>query len=156
VTEVKLLEPVRTEITVPLSPSEAFKLFTDGLDAWWVRGHHIGSAPLKRAVLEGHVGGRWYEIGEDDNECDWGRVLVWEPPGRLVLAWQINAEWTYDKDLVTELEVVFTDLGDGSTRLSLEHRNLDRFGARAQEMQQTFGGPNAWSGLLTAYADAVG
>jgi uncharacterized protein YndB with AHSA1/START domain len=155
VTEIQLLEPVRTETTVPLSPAEAFKLFTDGLDRWWVRGHHIGDAPLLQAVLEGHVGGRWYEIGEDGSECDWGRVLAWEPPTRLVLAWQINAEWKYDAGLVTEVEVGFSDLGDGSTRVTLEHRNLDRFGPSALKMQQTFGGANAWSGLLKAYHDAA-
>jgi uncharacterized protein YndB with AHSA1/START domain len=154
-TEVQLLEPVRTEITVPLSPAEAFELFTDGLDTWWVRGHHIGDAPLRQAVLEGREGGRWYEIGEDGSECDWGRVLVWAPPARLVLAWQINADWKYDAGLVTEVELGFTDLGNGSTRVTLEHRNMDRFGESAQKMQQTFGGANAWSGLLSAYAEAA-
>lgn len=154
-TEVQLLDPVRTEIIVPLSPAEAFDLFTDGLDTWWVRGHHIGDAPLSRAVLEARPGGRWYEIGDDGSECDWGRVLVWEPPARVVLAWQIDAEWKYDPRLVTEVEVAFTDLGNGTTRVNLEHRNMDRFGASAQKMQQTFGGANAWSGLLKAFADAA-
>jgi uncharacterized protein YndB with AHSA1/START domain len=153
--ELQVLEPVRTEITVPLAPNTAFELFTAGLDTWWVRGHQIGTAPLRRAVLEGREGGRWYEIDEDGSECDWGRVLVCEPPARLVLAWQINADWKYDKDLVTEVEIVFTDLGNGSTRVNLEHRNMERFGASAQKMQQTFNGPNAWQGLLRAYADAL-
>jgi uncharacterized protein YndB with AHSA1/START domain len=153
--EVHVLEPVRTEITVPLAPNMAFELFTAGLDTWWVRGHHIGTAPLKRAVLEGREGGRWYEIDEDGSECDWGRVLVCEPPARLVLAWQIDADWKYDKDLVTEVEIVFTDLGNGSTRVNLEHRDMERFGVSAQKMQQTFNGPNAWSGLLRAYAGAT-
>ena len=70
----------------------AFRVFTDQIDDWWIREHHIGSADLERVVIEPREGGRWYEIGVDGSECDWGRVLEWEPPGRLVLAWQISVE----------------------------------------------------------------
>src|SRR4029077_1240327 len=101
VTEVKLLEPVRTEITVPLAPDQAFELFTAGLDKWWLRSHHIGEAPLRQCVLEGREGGRWYEIGEDGSECDWGRVLAWEPPTRLVVAREHHGELMYDADPVS-------------------------------------------------------
>jgi hypothetical protein len=73
---------VRKTVTVNSSADHAFKVFTEGFDAWWPRGHKIGEADLKQVVMEGKEGGRGYEIDVDGNECDWGIVLVWEPPGR--------------------------------------------------------------------------
>lgn len=87
------VEPVRKKIVVAMSPERAFRIFTEGIDRWWPREHHIGESPLKRAVLEPRAGGRWYAVSEDGSECDTGKVLVWEPPRRLVLAWQITAQW---------------------------------------------------------------
>ena len=87
------LEPVRKEIVVEAAAERAFRVFTDKFDRWWPRDHHIGKAELKEAVLEPRAGGRWYEIGVDGSQCDWGKVLAYEPPRRLLLAWQLNADW---------------------------------------------------------------
>lgn len=54
---------------------------------------------------------RWYEVGEDESECDWGKVLVWNPPHQVVLAWQISGHWKFDPNLITEVEVKFADEG---------------------------------------------
>jgi uncharacterized protein YndB with AHSA1/START domain len=151
----KLLAPVRTEVVVPMAPAEAYDLFTAGFDTWWIRSHNIGPAPLKEAVLELKPGGRWYEIDEDGSECDWGKVLDCEPPNRLLLGWQISADWAYDAQLLTEVEVTFTGLADGTTRVVVEHRNMERFGERAEDMQRTFGAPNGWTTLLARYAAAA-
>ena len=84
------ITPVRRDVTVPASVERAFQIFTTHFDSWWPRAHHIGSAELRLAVLEPRVGGRWYEIGIDGRECDWGRVLSWDEPHRIVLAWHLN------------------------------------------------------------------
>ena len=89
------LEPVRKSIVVDTDPERAFTLFTDGFDSWWPRSHHIGKSPMTRAIVEGRVGGRCYSEQEDGTECRWGQVLVWEPPNRFVMAWQITHEWGY-------------------------------------------------------------
>lgn len=60
---------------------------------------------MKEAALETKEGGRWSEIEVDGSECDWGKLLVWDPPRRLVLGLQINAEWQYDPNFILELEV---------------------------------------------------
>ncbi len=83
---------VRKSIVVRTDVDRAFRLFTDGLDSWWPRSHHIGKSPMTKALIEGHAGGRCYSLQEDGTDCQWGSILVWEPPHRFVMAWQITHE----------------------------------------------------------------
>jgi uncharacterized protein YndB with AHSA1/START domain len=153
---VNQVEPVRKQIMVETSRERAFKVFTDGMDRWWPRSHHIGASPLKRLVLEPHAGGRWYSECEDGSECEVGKVLAWEPPGRVVLAWQITAAWKFDAELITEVEVTFTPEGPKKTRVDLEHRNLERLGTEGGHHREQLDAPGGWSGLLELFAkDAV-
>lgn len=146
---------VRQAITVAAPQERAFTMFTEGMNKWWPRTHKIGQSELAEAVLEGREGGRWYERDVDGGECDWGRVLVWDPPTRVVLAWQISGEWAYDADLLTEVEVSFTAEGPDRTRVELEHRGLDAYGDRAEEMRDRFDAPNAWLGILEEFAQGL-
>jgi uncharacterized protein YndB with AHSA1/START domain len=143
------------ELLVEAPQERAFRVFTERFDAWWPREHHIGKAAMKQAVMEGRAGGRWYELGEDGSRCEWGKVLVWDPPRRLVLAWQINGQWQYDAAFETEVEVRFTPEGPRRTRVALEHRNLERFGEAAEQMKQSFSADGGWSSLLTLFARAA-
>ena len=145
------VEPVRTSVTIEVSREHAFTVFTERFDGWWPRSHHTGPGELAEAVLEPRVGGRWYERTTEGTVCEWGRVLVWEPPARLVLAWQLNAEFQFDPELVTEVEVTFTELGPHRTRVDLEHRDLERYGERTAAMRESFGGDGGWSGLLRGF-----
>lgn len=144
--------PVRKQTVVRVPTARAFQIFTENIDAWWPRTHKIGGAALARVVLEPRANGRWYEIGEDGAQCEWGRVLTWEPPRRLVLAWQISGRWQYDPTLVTEVEVTFAPHGDGSTEVRLEHRNLERFGESMSAARAAFESPEGWGGILARYA----
>ncbi len=146
------VEPVKKHVIVEASRERAFKVFTEGMDRWWPREHHIGKSPLKRAVLEPHTGGRWYSECEDGSECDVGKVLAWDPPHRLVLAWQITAAWQYDAAFITEVEVIFTEEGPKKTRVDLEHRNLDRYGAEASAYRSQIDAEGGWGGLLGLFA----
>jgi uncharacterized protein YndB with AHSA1/START domain len=139
------VEPVRKQIVVAVSQEQAFRVFTDKIERWWPMEHHIGKSPMKHAMLEPKVSGRWYEIGEDGSECNWGKVLVWNPPSRLVLAWQITAQWQYDANFITEVEVTFTPEGPKQTRVVLEHRDLERFGAAAAEIRKALDGDGGWT-----------
>jgi uncharacterized protein YndB with AHSA1/START domain len=146
---------VRKSVTVDASIDRAFNTFTEGIDKWWIRGHHIGDAELDRVVIEPKLGGRWVEVGTDGSECDWGRVLVWDPPTRVVLAWQLTAEWAYDSDFVTELDVRFESLGPTRTLVDLEHRGLENYGDDMEKIREQFESPMGWQGLLDAYVAAV-
>jgi uncharacterized protein YndB with AHSA1/START domain len=146
---------VRKAITVAVPQEKAFSAFAADINRWWPRDHHIGQAELDEAILEGREGGRWYERGVDGSECEWGRVVVWDPPARLVLSWQISGEWAYDANLWTEVEVTFTPEGPDRTRVELEHRGLDAYGDKAQEMRVMFDSPGAWQTTLEQYAQAA-
>jgi hypothetical protein len=144
---------VRKEITVETSQARAFNVFTQEHGAWWpLATHHIGGAPAETAIIEPHAGGRWFERAADGSECDWGRVRVWDPPGRLVLSWQISADWKHDASIDTEVEVRFVALGPALTRVELEHRRLENYGAAAEQMRATFDSENAWIGVLKHFA----
>jgi uncharacterized protein YndB with AHSA1/START domain len=137
---------------VDAAPQRAFELFTTTMGRWWPRTHSINKSPIADVVIEGRTGGRWYERGEDGSECSWGKVLAWEPPSRLVLAWQISGQWQYDPQLLTEVEVRFVPEGSSGTRVELEHRNLERYGEAAESVRDMFESPGGWSGVLESFA----
>jgi uncharacterized protein YndB with AHSA1/START domain len=150
---------VRQSIVVEASRERAFYVFTQGMTSWWpIDSHSIGDRPMAEAVIEPRTGGRWYERADDGSECDWGRVLAWEPPDRVVLAWQISADWKADPSVDTQVEVRFTPVETGPparTRVDLEHRGLEAFGERAEQMRATFGSDGGWNGLLQRFSAAA-
>ena len=147
--------PVRRSVRVNAPPARAFEAFTAGIHRWWPASHSVGASPQRSVAIEPRAGDRWYETGEDGSECPWGHVLAWEPPGRVLLAWQIDARWKYDPELVTELEVRFTPDGADATRVDLEHRHLERFGDAAETVRGSLDSPGGWPGLLDLYAKAA-
>jgi len=147
--------PIVKRFTVPASPEKAFAVFTDRHGRWWPKTHSIGASPLKEAVIEPRVGGRWYGLLEDGTENMWGDVLAWEPPSRLVLAWRISGQWAYDPNLLTEIEVRFTAQGEGVTRVDFEHRNLERLGEGEGALQIRNSMDSGWGLILDAYVAAV-
>lgn len=142
---------VRRSVTVPLSPERAFDLFTARMTEFWPQEHSIGATDIAEVVVEPWVGGRWFERGVDGTACDWGRVTVWEPPGKVVLLWQIGADWQFDSDLETEVEVTFIEESPGRTRLDLRHRHLERYGEAAEALRAVFDSPGGWAGTLARF-----
>jgi uncharacterized protein YndB with AHSA1/START domain len=143
---------VRKSVNVKAPLEVAFRVFTEKMGSWWpLAQYKIGKANAVDAVIEPRVGGRWYERGEDGSTCDWGSVLAWEPPSRLVLSWDIDADFQYDPALKTEVEIRFIAQGKDQTRVELEHRRLDRYGARRDEMRRIFDTEGDWGRLLDMF-----
>jgi uncharacterized protein YndB with AHSA1/START domain len=145
---------VRRTITVAASQARAFEVFTAQFGTWWPRDYQIGAAPMTDFILEPTVGGRWYEIDEDGSQCDTGRVLAYEPPARLVLSWQLDAQWQYDPDPshASEVEVRFIAEGPSRTRVELEHRSFERHGTGAGPIRTSLDQPSGWTFVLERYA----
>ena len=147
---------IKKTIIVEAPIEIAFEVFARNMSSWWdLENKHIGASKAVEAVLEPEAGGRWYEKGEDGTECDWGRVIDYDPPRRLVLNWQISAQWTFDPTLRTEVEVLFQSHGESSTLVELEHRNLDQFGDAEAMMREVFDSQRGWPDILEAFAQAA-
>ncbi len=147
--------PVRKTVRVNADPARAFDVFTRGITRWWPATHTPLKSPLKETIIEPFVKGRWYQVGEDGSQCDSGHVLAWEPPTRLVLAWQLDADWNFNRELVLEVEVNFTAEDSRVTRVDLEHRNLEQMGDRAEAVRSQIDGANGWTALLEAYRQSA-
>ncbi len=147
---------LRGTVTVGAPLHRAFHVFTDRFTTWWPPEYHIGQAEMAEATLEPREGGRWYERGVDGSECDWGRVLTWQPPHRLVVTWQINGQWQYDPDPehASEIEVRFTADGPDQTTVELEHRFLNRL-VDGQALHDGIRGGGGWGAILDVYAKAA-
>ncbi len=150
------ITPIVRGVEVKVSPAKAFELFARRMGEWWPGGKTVAKNPAVAVIVESHADGRWYEVDADGTETRWGKVLAWEPPGRLLLGWQLNSQWTYDPEFLTEVELTFAPLPSGGTRVTLEHRNLERFGVDAEARRASLDG--GWPTRLAdfvAFADAA-
>lgn len=148
------IPPIRKKIQVAAVPEHAFEIFTTGMTKWWPRCMMAGD-DREKIVIEPKVGGRWMEISTNGTEHDWGSVLIWDPPQRVVFRWQVDLETKFDPSLKTEVEIRFDPVDGQATLVSLEHRNLEGYGVRANEAAAMFDSPNAWVGLLTKFDDMI-
>jgi uncharacterized protein YndB with AHSA1/START domain len=144
------IAPIVHTVQLRVPPARAFELFTSRIGEWWPKGRTIGKAPHTAIVIEPRVGGRWFERDAAGNETNWGKVMAWRPPSGVLLAWQINRDWGYDPELITEVELSFAPVAGGGTLVTLEHRNLERFGADAAAHAERLDG--GWPGMLGDYA----
>lgn len=151
------LATVKRSIVVEAPIETAFKTFTEQFDRIKPREHNLLSVEIAETVFERQVGGRLYDRGVDGSECRWARVLAYEPPRRLVISWDISPRWQIETDLerTSEVEVRFDPEGEARTRVSLEHRNLDRHGEGWQTLRDGIAGDGGWPLYLHRFADLL-
>jgi uncharacterized protein YndB with AHSA1/START domain len=146
---------VRHSITVDAPVERAFDVYAS--QSFANPDHHLLETDMEAAILEPHVGGRWYERAVDGRECDWGRVLASERPHRIVLSWQIRPDFTpeIDPERASEVEIRFVADGPDRTRVEIEHRALERHGEGWKSMRDSVDGPDGWPDELSRLAAAV-
>jgi uncharacterized protein YndB with AHSA1/START domain len=148
VNETLVIEAVRKTITVDCAVEEAFRVFTVGADTWWPKeSHSIHGADVKEIVFEQREGGEVYEISTAGEKGHWGTVVSWEPPNRIVLAWNILER----EPVATELEVRFLPEGE-ATRVELEHRGWDAL-REAAEKRASY--DKGWGQVLAVYSERM-
>jgi uncharacterized protein YndB with AHSA1/START domain len=144
---------IRKTIEVNAPIDRAFELFSTRMGEWWHKEHSIARETAQAdVVIEPRAGGRWYEVGADGSEHLWGRVLAYEPPRRLLLAWQLTREFHYDPAFETTVEVRFEER-EGLTVVEFEHRDLERMGADAVQLLEGMDG--GWAMLLGLFKARV-
>jgi uncharacterized protein YndB with AHSA1/START domain len=148
------IEPIVRTVTVKAPPHKAFDRFTQQMAKWWPAERHVAGEPFHVIVIEPRPEGRWFERDRMGVETQWGKVIAWEPPqsgkqGRLLLGWQLDASFKFNPDFVTELELTFEPLGTG-TRVTLEHRNLERYGDSAAKIRDMLS--RGWPGIFDSFA----
>ena len=145
---------VRTEVEVDAPAERAFHVFTERFDRIKPREHNLLGVDIAESVFEPRVGGRVYDRGVDGSECQWGRVLAYEPPDRIVFSWDINPQWQIETDLerTSEVEVRFIADGPARTRIELEHRNLDLHGDGWEGTREGVRGDQGWPLYLGRFA----
>ncbi len=148
---------VRTEVVVDAPAERAFRLFTERFDRIKPREHNMLGVDIAESVFEPRVGGRVYDRGVDGTECQWGRVLAYEPPDRIVFSWDISPHWQIETDLArtSEVEVRFIADGPTRTRVELEHRNLDRHGDGWEGTREGVRGDQGWPLYLERLSAAI-
>ena len=149
---------VTKSVVVEVPRVQAFEFFIRQ-EAWWPAAtHHLAEPPGETVTLEPFVGGRWFERGHDGQECDWGTVLVWEPPRRIVVTWQVGPDWAYEPDpaKASEIEVRFLAESQQRTRIEFEHRHLERYAEQAERMRAILDAPAGAAGVLRAYVAGLG
>jgi uncharacterized protein YndB with AHSA1/START domain len=148
---------VTKSIVVDVPAAHAFQVFLDQGSWWPVATHHIADPAGETIVLEPFPGGRWFERAADGTETDWGRVLVFEPPRRILLSWQVSPEWVYEPDpaRASEIEVTFIAETQRRTRIVLEHRHIERYGPDAEHMREVIDRPSGDAAVLHAYREAL-
>jgi uncharacterized protein YndB with AHSA1/START domain len=148
---------IRTEVTVDAPQDRAFAVFTENFDQVKPREHNMLGVDIAESVFEPHPGGRVFDRGVDGSECQWGRVLAYDPPDRIVFSWDINPRWQIESDLdrASEVEVRFVPQGDDRTRVELEHRHLDRHGEGWEGLREGVAGDQGWPLYLARYAEQV-
>lgn len=148
---------IRRHVVVNAPLEEAFRVFTERFGDFKPPEHNLLAVPIVETVFEPRVGGHIYDRGADGRECRWARVLVFEPPTRVVFTWDIAPTWQLEADLTktSEVEVRFTAESAERTRVDLEHRHLDRHGAGWRAVADGVGGDAGWPLYLRRYAGLV-
>lgn len=115
---------VLVALRVRATPERAFSVFVGEIGAWWRPSGLFQTTPRApgRLAFEAGEGGRLTETLASGKVFEIGRILVWEPPARLVFSWR---QASFPPDLQTEVEVTFEAAGQ-ETRVVVEHRGFDR------------------------------
>ncbi len=145
-----VIEDVRKVVTVDCTVEEAFRVFTSEAMSWWpIATHTVGGDEVREIVFEERVGGEVYEITAAGDRSHWATVVSWEPPTRLVLAWNI-----LEREAVpTEVEVRFEPDGPG-TRVELEHRGWEAIAEDAEVKRSSY--ETGWAHILGLYERHLG
>jgi hypothetical protein len=153
----RVIGAARSQARVPAALDVAFRRFTADFGEWWPPAYTWSQEALREIGIEPRVDGLCFECGPYGFRCDWGRVLAWEPPERITLAWHIGPTRVPQPDprYASEVDVWFEPDAD-RTHVNLLHHGFDRHGEGAIEYRAAMDGPHGWDYILGRFAEACG
>jgi uncharacterized protein YndB with AHSA1/START domain len=141
------MEPLELRFTVSCSVEHAFAVWATETTRWWPHEHSMSGDPALTVTFEPRSGGRIFERTPDGIEHDWGEVLAWEPPHRLIYLWHLS----FERRDATEVEVTFAE-GDEGTVVTIQHRGWERLGADAVDRRER--NRQGWTGVIPDFRRA--
>ena len=105
--------------------ADAFRIFTEEIDAWWRQGRKFRAGGAGRSVLhlEAGMGGRLFEMiraegGAAAHVVQTGEVTAWSPPEGFALRWRgVN----FAPEEATQITVTFAAQGQEATLVTVVH-----------------------------------
>ena len=138
------LAPLVKKVVVPVGAERAFEVFTAEMSAWWpLPSHSVGEDQAREVRLEGAVGGRIVEYGDDGEIATWGTVSDWDPPKSVSFTWHPGS----DPQQAGQVTVTFTPVGD-DTEVELVHSGWER---RPDGVRARTGYDTGWDYVLGRY-----
>ena len=130
------IAPIVRTIQVKAPPARAFELFATRMADWWPKGRTVGKKPHVAIIAEPRAGGHWFERDADGDEMPLGQGAGLGAAVAAAVRLAAQRHFTYDPDFLTEVELTFAPVEGGGTMVTLEHRNLERFGADAARVAE--------------------
>jgi uncharacterized protein YndB with AHSA1/START domain len=156
-TQTEKSSKIQAEVVVEAPIERAFRVFTEDFDRIKPREHNLLEVDIAETVFEPREGGRIYDRGTDGSECQWARILAYEPPDRVVFSWDISPQFQLETDLskASEVEVRFISETPERTRVELEHRHLDRHGEGWESEREAVAGEGGWPLYLRRFIEVL-
>lgn len=153
--EVRAVPDVRKTVVVDVGVEQAWRVFVEQPLDWWPA-HHVFVEDRRSLTIEPHVDGYYYEEGRDGTRVDWGRIVEFDAPRRLVMTWRMGANWrpVLDDEAASLIIVEITELGPDRSEVALTHARLDRHGDAAPTIHAALDGPSPGA-TLAQYAEVV-
>lgn len=149
--------PVKLEVDVPLPLEKAFDAFVHRFSQWWPAEYTWSQGVLESIDIEPLVGGRCTEFGPNGFQLDWGQVVDFESPGKIVFRWQIdpNRVPQPDPEKSSMVAVTFHATDSKTTILKLAHSEFDNHGVGSEGYREAMNSDMGWRYIINKYLTYV-
>jgi len=120
--------PIVESVYVPADQTDVFEVLTAGIGEWWPVGAvSVTGVPVVGLELDGRMYGLLVEVWADGTRAPWAAVTAWDPPSRLVLAWNPGD----GPRPATTVEIVLEQIARG-TQVRVTHSGWEALGEDAR------------------------
>lgn len=147
------MDKITKQIKVRLSGAEAFRRFTEHINRWWPKAYTWSGELVHQVKIDARRGGLCSETGPHHFRIDWGRVTDVEPDRLIRFTWQISSARVPEPDpsKASEVTVLFEEVSESLTEVTLEHRRFQQHGPGWIEYLKAMDSSGGWTYLLDCF-----